>query len=135
MGDAGSIPLGFLAAAMGIWGWQQAHWPGWFPLLVFSPFIVDASVTLIKRTLKREKIQTAHREHYYQRLVRIGWGHRNTAVLGYVLMFAAGVSAIWSLRQAEQFPWPLFLIWAGIYAALMLWLDRRWAAFQRGQHG
>ena len=135
MGDAGSIPLGFLAAAMGIWGWQQAHWPGWFPLLVFSPFIVDASVTLIKRTFRREKIQTAHREHYYQRLVRLGWGHRNTALLGYVLMFAAGASAIWGLRQAAQFPWPLFLIWSGIYAGLMLWLDRRWAIFQRGQHG
>ena len=135
MGDAGSIPLGFLAAAMGIWGWQQAHWPAWFPLLVFSPFIVDASVTLIKRTFRREKIHMAHREHYYQRLVRIGWGHRNTAVLGYVLMFAAGASAIWGLRQAEQFPWLLLLIWAGIYAVLMLWLDRRWAIFQRGQHG
>ena len=37
MGDAGSIPLGFLAAAMGLWGWEQGHWPGWFPVLVFFP--------------------------------------------------------------------------------------------------
>ena len=35
MGDAGSIPLGFLAAAMGLWGWQNLLWPAWFPLLVF----------------------------------------------------------------------------------------------------
>lgn len=135
MGDAGSIPLGFLAAAMGLWGWQQAHWPGWFPLLVFSPFIMDATVTLLKRTLRREKIQQAHREHYYQRLVRLGWGHRNTALLGYALMFASGASAIWGLRQYAEFPWPIFLIWGVIYAVLMLALDRRWTVFLREQHG
>ena len=43
MGDAGSIPLGFLAAAMGVWGWQEGDWPVWFPMLVFSPFVVDAT--------------------------------------------------------------------------------------------
>ena len=135
MGDAGSIPLGFLAASMGLWGWQDGHWPWWFPVFVFSPFIVDATVTLLKRTLRREKIQHAHREHYYQRLIRIGWGHRNTALLEYALMFAAGASAIWGLQQPTEFPWLLLLIWGGIYTALMLFLDNRWSVFQRTQHG
>ena len=135
MGDAGSIPLGFLAAAMGLWGWQQGHWPGWFPLLVFSPFIMDATVTLLKRTVRGEKITEAHREHYYQRLVQIGWGHRNVALLAYALMFAAGASAIWGLRQASAWPWPLLLIWGGLYAVLMLALDSRWRAFLQRQHG
>lgn len=135
MGDAGSIPMGFLSAAMGLWGWLQALWPGWFPLLVFSPFIMDATVTLLKRTVRRKKIQQAHREHYYQRLVRIGWGHRNTALLGYALMFAAGASALWGCRQSAGFPWALFLIWGTVYAVLMLVLDNRWSVFQREQHG
>ena len=30
MGDAGSIPLGFLAGALGLFGWQQGVWPVWF---------------------------------------------------------------------------------------------------------
>jgi len=134
MGDAGSIPLGFLAAAMGIWGWEQGHWPGWFPLLVFSPFVVDATVTLMKRTVRGAKITEAHREHYYQRLVQIGWGHRNVALFAYVLMFAAGATAIWGLRHSTEWPWFLFLIWGGIYALLMLVLDSRWKVFQRTQH-
>ncbi len=134
MGDAGAIPLGFLAAAMGLWGWQQGHWPVWFPLLVFSPFIMDATVTLLKRTARGAKITEAHHEHYYQRLVQIGWGHRNTAVLGYVLMFAAGVSAIWAIRLSTDLPWFLFLLWGSVYAVLMLALDSRWKAFQRRQH-
>ena len=133
MGDAGSIPLGFLAAAMGLWGWQQGHWPGWFPLLVFSPFIVDASVTLLKRTLRGAKITEAHREHYYQRLVQIGWGHRNVALFAYALMFAVGASAIWGIRQPAELPWFLFLAWGVIYALLMLAMDSRWQAFQRGK--
>ncbi len=135
MGDAGSIPLGFLAAAMGLWGWQHGHWPAWFPLLVFSPFVADASVTLLKRSACGAKITEAHREHYYQRLVQMGWGHRNVALLEYVLMFAAGVSAIWGIRQSTEWPWYLFLLWSGIYALLMLVLDWRWQVFQRGQHG
>ncbi len=135
MGDAGSIPLGFLAAAMGLWGWERGHWSGWFPLLVFSPFVADATVTLLKRLVCRKKIWLAHREHYYQRLVQIGWGHRNVALFAYALMFAAGSSAIWGLRHSTEWPWFLFLIWGCIYALLMLVLDSRWKVFQRTQHG
>lgn len=135
MGDAGSIPLGFLAAAMGLWGWQQSLWPAWFPLLVFSPFVMDATVTLAKRAIRGEKVWQAHREHYYQRLVRIGWGHYRTALFEYALMLAAGVSAIWAIHRLPQTPWPLFLAWGSIYAVLMLALDWRWKLFRRGQHG
>ena len=52
MGDAGSIPSGFMAASLGILGALQDVWPWLFPLLVFSPFIVDASVTLARRALR-----------------------------------------------------------------------------------
>ena len=52
MGDAGSVPLGFLAAAFGVWGWQAGYWPFWFPPLVFSPFVADATITLFKRALR-----------------------------------------------------------------------------------
>jgi len=34
MGDGGSVPLGFLAAAFGIAGVHSGTWPAWFPLLV-----------------------------------------------------------------------------------------------------
>lgn len=128
MGDAGSIPLGFLAAALGMWGWMHLTWPAWFPLMVFSPFIVDATVTLAKRTVRGARITEAHRGHYYQRLVQMGWSHRKVAVVEYVLMFAAGVSAIWVERNGNA-PWILFAAWACVYAAIMLAVDLRWRAF------
>jgi UDP-N-acetylmuramyl pentapeptide phosphotransferase/UDP-N-acetylglucosamine-1-phosphate transferase len=132
MGDAGSIPLGFLAAAMGLWGWQQSCWPAWFPLLVFSPFIVDASVTLLKRSLRGAKVTEAHREHYYQRAIRMGWSHRKVALVEYGLMLASAAVALLALGQA--FPVLTFLVCGAVYAGLMLPLDAAWKRFERGQH-
>lgn len=130
MGDSGSIPLGFLAAAMGLWGWQQGSWAAWFPLLVFSPFIVDASITLLKRALRGARVSEAHREHYYQRLIQLGLGHRNVAIAEYVLMFAVGASALLVLN--DPLPWQMLLAWGIVYACLMLLLDARWNKFKRG---
>lgn len=130
MGDTGAIPLGFLAATLGIFGWQQGLWPLWLPLLVFSPFIVDASVTLAKRTLAKKKIWQAHREHYYQRLVQSGWGHRNTALFGYTLMLAAGVSAVWAVRQQASVQLGVGIVWCLVYL-VMLWMFARRARYHK----
>jgi UDP-GlcNAc:undecaprenyl-phosphate/decaprenyl-phosphate GlcNAc-1-phosphate transferase len=126
LGDAGSIPLGFLAAAFGVWGWQHGYWPFWFPLLVFSPFIADATVTLLRRARHREKLTQAHRSHYYQRLVQMGWGHRKTAHAEYVLMFFAGISALWGIGLDAQGQGNLLAWWGTIYLGLSMWADRRW---------
>ena len=131
MGDAGSVPLGFLAGSMGLYGWQRGLWPVWFPALVFSPFIVDASVTLLKRLLYGEKIWQAHKEHYYQRLVQMGWGHRKTAIVEYLLMFAAGGSAVLLLNQAKSIVLAAWAVWIMLYLALMWVIDKRWFASKR----
>ena len=131
MGDTGSIPLGFLAAVLGIAGYLESVWPWWFPLLVFSPFIADASVTLLKRALRRKKIWQAHREHYYQRLVQIGWGHRKTAWIEYALMLAAGASALWAIRQDAPLQLALLVCWGVIYLLAMIIFDRYWASRQQ----
>jgi UDP-N-acetylmuramyl pentapeptide phosphotransferase/UDP-N-acetylglucosamine-1-phosphate transferase len=125
MGDAGSIPLGYLAAALGLAGWAAGLWTIAFPLLVFSPFIVDASVTLARRLSRGEKIWQAHRSHYYQRLVRMGWSHRRLALAEYAVMAAAGMSALALLRQPD---WQIGVVgsWAVFYAALAVVIDRRW---------
>jgi len=52
------VPLGFLAAVFGIEGWRQGWWPAWFPLLVFLPFIADASATLLRRLITRHAALT-----------------------------------------------------------------------------
>jgi len=132
MGDAGSIPLGFLAVAFGLLGWRAGHWPLWFPLLVFSPFILDASVTLVKRLLRREKVWQAHCEHYYQRLVKMGWGHRRTALTEYLLMALTGVSATWAIGRDFGVQLGVCIDW-GLAYWLAIWLvDSEWSRRQKG---
>jgi len=128
MGDAGSIPLGFLAATFGLMGWRAESWPLWFPALVFSPFILDASVTLCKRALRGEKVWQAHREHYYQRVVQMGWGHRRTALVEYALMALAGGSAVWGIGWDTPIQLAVGVGWGLVYLLAMGWVDAKWVA-------
>ena len=129
LGDAGSIPLGFLAAAIGVIGWRRGVWPFWLPLLVFAPFVIDATVTLIQRARRHEKVWEAHRTHYYQRLVQSGWSHRQLAVAAYAVMAAASASAL-ALRNAHPVAViALLLAWAAVFAGIALAIDYRWDRF------
>jgi len=130
MGDAGSIPLGFLAATFGMLGWQQGYWPFWFPVLVFSPFVADATITLFKRVWRGEKLSQAHRNHYYQRLVQMGFGHRSTALAEYALMLLVGGAALWGIGLDTQGQLGLLVWWCAIYLCLMIWIDRCWRLYQ-----
>jgi len=131
LGDVGSIPLGFLAAALGLVGWRDDAWPLWFPLLVFGPFIGDATVTLLKRLLRRERVWQAHRAHYYQRMVRMGFGHRGTAYLGYLVMLGCAAAALWAREQTIALQAMAFAGTSLVLGALALWVDARWARFER----
>ena len=56
LGDAGSVPLGFLAATMGLAGSRLGLWSWTFPVLVFCPFVIDATATLMLRAARRERV-------------------------------------------------------------------------------
>jgi UDP-GlcNAc:undecaprenyl-phosphate GlcNAc-1-phosphate transferase len=100
LGDVGSIPLGFLAAALGVVGWREEIWPLWFPVAVFGPFIADATLTLVRRLVRGERVWQAHRDHYYQRMVRGRLGHRGTALVAYALMAACAGAALAAMPRA-----------------------------------
>ncbi len=123
MGDAGSATLGLLAAACSLWGIHSELFPLWFPLLVFSPFIVDATVTLLRRALKRERIWEAHCTHYYQRLIKSAdWSHRKTVLWEYLLMFSVGISALLTLFNVQLVP-ACLLFWCIAYILLACRVD------------
>ncbi len=101
MGDVGSVPLGFLFGSLMLLGVQDRVFDGWVPLMLFSPFIVDATVTLVRRLVRGERIWQAHRTHYYQRLVLLGWGHTRTVLAEYGLMAVCGALA-WGFQAADE---------------------------------
>lgn len=122
MGDTGSSTLGFLAAGMSLWGAKEGVFTLWVAMLIFSPFIVDATVTLIRRIFRGERFWLAHKTHYYQRLVQAGWGHRKTVLLEYAIMvFCAGV-ALLVYRSTPLMQWVAIGAIALLYAALFRWI-------------
>lgn len=129
MGDGGSVPLGFAAAALGLIGVSRGIWPAWLPVLAFSMFIVDATVTLTRRGLRGEKVWQAHRTHYYQRMVRMGLGHARVAKLCYVAMAGSGLSALLAVALFPRFGWALLAVWLGIYAVAARQIDLHWQRF------
>lgn len=118
LGDVGSSTLGLLAAALSLWGSRSGIFPLWVAWLAFSPFIVDATWTLLHRLARREPVWLPHRSHHYQRLVLAGWSHRKTTLWAYVLMATAGSTAVAAPSLAPGGQWTLLVFWAGLYALI-----------------
>ena len=125
MGDCGAIPLGFLAGALGLHGALAGAWPPWFPVLVFSPFIVDATITLALRVARGEQFWRAHRDHGYQRLVLAGWSKARLAAVAWLLMIAAAGSALYARASGESERCAILFVWAAAYVLLAVAIGMR----------
>jgi Fuc2NAc and GlcNAc transferase len=93
MGDAGS---GFLGLILGAFSLQAALVRPvllWCWLVLLGVFIVDATVTLIRRLLRRELLYKAHRSHAYQQASREFRTHRSVTIA------VAAINVLW------LFPW------------------------------
>lgn len=118
MGDMGATLLGFAAGIMIIAGSARGDFPLWAGLAVFSPFLVDATVTLLKRVAHAERLTAAHRGHYYQRLVRAGLSHRRTVLGEYGLMAMCALSAYAGTGASTSVQWAIIAALAVLYGAL-----------------
>ena len=126
LGDAGAVPLGFLAAAFGAAGVVQGVWKSWFPLLVFLPFITDATLTLLRRIVERERFWEGHRSHHYQRLAQLGAGHGGTLAIYAPLMFGTASTAVWCGAWAPRTGWWALAFWCGVVLMLFAAIDYHW---------
>jgi len=125
LGDSGSIPLGFLAATLGIHGVDAGAWPLAFPILAFSPFIVDATVTILRRLARGERIWKAHRSHYDPRLVLSGWSRARLAAAAAGVMVLAGASALVLRTEGVMVQCGIISGWLVAYAAALIAIDRK----------
>lgn len=124
MGDVGSTFLGACAGTGIIAFHLSGLLPFWLGILVFAPFILDATVTLFRRMFSGERFWEAHKSHYYQRLVQAGWGHRKTVLAEYGLMLACGATAIGARELPIRMQIYVLIIWGVIFGLLMLRVDR-----------
>src|SRR5271163_4499715 len=73
LGDVGSVPLGYLLGFLLLDVARRGEWAAALILPLY--FLADASLTLLRRLLRGERVWQAHREHFYQRAVQRGLRH------------------------------------------------------------
>ncbi len=90
MGDVGSTLLGYNIAIFTIYYANQEATNFWIWIILFSVYWFDATLTLIRRKLNKEKLSQAHKKHAYQRLSQVGWSHykvTNYSILLNIVLF------------------------------------------------
>ena len=75
MGDVGSTLLGYNIAIFTIYYANEQASNFWIWIILFGVYWFDATLTLIRRKLNKEKLSLAHKKHGYQRLTQAGWSH------------------------------------------------------------
>jgi Fuc2NAc and GlcNAc transferase len=114
MGDAGSTYLGFMLAVLALLtvAYGVLTLPQW--AILAASFVTDATVTLLRRLLRGERVSEAHRRHAYQVLSR-RWGGHLRVTLSFI-----GVNVIWLLPLAWLAGQPGWTIGALLLAYLPL---------------
>ena len=94
MGDIGSGYLGIAIGGLSLVAAKQQHELLWVWIILLGVFVSDATVTLIRRLLQKQKPHVAHRSHAYQHLAIRLDSHANVALL------ALAVNIAWLLPIA-----------------------------------
>ena len=88
MGDVGSGYLGYVVAVIAVAAARQSPVALFIWAILGGVFLVDATVTLVRRGMGGERLEQAHRSHAYQHLARRWGGHRPVVVAMLVLNIA-----------------------------------------------
>jgi len=106
MGDVGSTFLAFMILSL---AWLSLR-EGWinlaFWVILAAVFVSDATVTLLRRLLTRQRWREAHRSHAYQRLARRWRSHARVSLLCLAIdLFWLAPLAGLSLWRPDWSPW------------------------------
>jgi Fuc2NAc and GlcNAc transferase len=80
MGDVGSGFLGLVLAVFAVWAAHEESRLFWSWIILLGVFVVDATMTLIRRVVRGERFYEAHRSHAYQYAARHVGQHRIVAL-------------------------------------------------------
>jgi UDP-N-acetylmuramyl pentapeptide phosphotransferase/UDP-N-acetylglucosamine-1-phosphate transferase len=95
-GDVGSTLIGYTVMIYAIYFQNSNQLSILIPFILTGLFSIDATVTLIRRFLRKERLSEAHKKHAYQRLIQSGLSHKEVVGLGFgvnlVLLALAGLA-------------------------------------------
>ena len=99
LGDVGSVPFGFLLGWLLLQLAAQGLWAAAIILPLY--YLMDATITLLRRAAKRERIWQAHRSHYYQQAIQRGLSHSAVSLAITLVNLALIGLAVFSVKE----PW------------------------------
>lgn len=120
LGDVGSVPLGFLLGFLLIKLAADGQWAA--ALILPAYYLADATITLVRRLLRGDKVWRAHKEHFYQRAHQAGLSHaRVSGAVGGTGLVLAGLAGLAAAGQ------PMAGLLGGmvVTAGLLFWLATR----------
>lgn len=121
MGDGGSTFFGYCFAGLAIAGARlDPGVPVFIPLLLLSSLYVDAALTIVRRLSRGEKVFQPHRTHYYQRLLQLGFNHKQVTLVEYLIMVLLGVSAVLYMRAGGLFAPFAIAAWLTLFTLAIL---------------
>ena len=94
MGDVGSGYLGIVIGGLSLMAAKQQHELLWVWIILLAVFVSDATITLIRRLLRKQKPHVAHRSHAYQHLAIRFNSHAKVSLL------LLAVNIVWLLPIA-----------------------------------
>ncbi|WP_298261629.1 glycosyltransferase family 4 protein [Bradyrhizobium sp.] len=99
LGDVGSLPIGLLVG----WSLLQLAWQHHLAAALLLPlyYLADATVTLLRRMMRREPFWVAHRSHFYQRATDNGFGVTHVVGEVFVLNVVLALLAAASIRAGS----------------------------------
>lgn len=116
MGDVGSLALGFLIAALLLYGIAGGAFSLPVGLMVMAVFLTDSTLTLLLRVSRGERWYNAHRQHLYQRLIARGWTHGRVLLLYQSVNLALVLPAIVFGVSRPEWAWPVAVVLAAVLA-------------------
>ena len=124
LGDVGSLPIGLVLG----WLLLLLAGGGHFAAALLLPlyYLADATITLLRRLAKGERVTQAHRTHFYQRATDNGFSVYQ--IVGHVFainIVLAGLAAITVMSQSTAIR--VLMVFAGsALVGILLWnFDRR----------
>jgi UDP-N-acetylmuramyl pentapeptide phosphotransferase/UDP-N-acetylglucosamine-1-phosphate transferase len=123
LGDVGSLPIGLLLG----WLMLMLAGQGYLAAAVLLPlyYLADATVTLVRRIVRRERFWQAHRTHFYQIATARGFAVREVIARVLFVNFALVALALISVVEPDPLvDIPLVLLGAAFVGWLLVTFAR-----------
>lgn len=129
MGDVGSASLGLITFSIAVIAQQKYQIPILYWFLLNSLFLFDATLTLVRRILKKEKWFAPHRKHAYQRLKQFGVSSR-MILLGQIVINVVFLLLVLLFQENKLNLMLLILLQLGIMWLIYSLIEKRFPMFQ-----